>query len=260
MKRSVIIVLLAFAGFVNSQAQSMLKVRLADNRPINVSVDGRYFNKTGTSVTVGELPRGRHRLKIFIVERGRRGRGHEDVIFDGKVKTYDGMITLFSYDGTSREIQVEDQDIATYTNNHPPDRQGERLEGSTRYGIHNPPQNYEADGPGRRSYDDNAQPASPAPTGTLEESNIEKLKAKIAGKKTDTEKMNLLKEGLKDETFTTFQVGTMMEWLSFESRKVEFAEWAYTKTVDKELFSDLENNLTYKNYREDLENFLKVQK
>jgi Domain of unknown function (DUF4476) len=253
MKKSVIILLLACAGFVNVDAQSMLKVRLADNSQINVSVDGRYFNKKGTSITVGELPQGRHRLQIFVMGERRRGRNYEEVIYEGKVKTYRGMITLFYYDPNTREIQIEEQDIDKYNHNHPSNAPGE---------YHGEVDNNTP--PGSRSmhsYDDNAQPAaSPAPTGSLKDESVEQLKEKVAAEKTDTKKMNVLKETLNNETFSTFQVGTMMEWLNFESSKVEFAEWAYPKTVDKELFSELENKLKYKNYQDDLESFLKAQK
>jgi len=69
--------------------------------------------------------------------------------------------------------------------------------------------------------------------------------------------MKVLKDALANETFVTYQVGNMMDWFSFESSKVDFAEWAYTKTVDKENFTDLENKLTYKNYRDDLDKFIK---
>jgi hypothetical protein len=75
--------------------------------------------------------------------------------------------------------------------------------------------------------------------------------------KTDVEITNQLKAALENETMTTFQVSELMELLNFESSKVDLAEWAYPKVTDKDFFGDLKNKLTYKNYQEDLDKFIK---
>ena len=50
-----------------------------------------------------------------------------------------------------------------------------------------------------------------------------------------------------------------VDWLSFESSKEEFAEWAYPITVDKDAYSSLESRFNYKNYQDDLDKFLKTK-
>ncbi len=270
MKKILVIILSFFAGIGISDAQSMLKVRLADNRPLNVWLDGRYFNKRGTSVTVGDLPRGRHTLRIYAMTQTRRGRPYEDIVYEGRVTTYDGMITQFYYDPYSGQADVKEQNIITYLPDHRQpmtgDYQGETggntPDYSRRNDYYNNNDNTNADNNTNNDNNTHSEPASPvAPEslGTLTDNKITKLKNKLETKKTETEKMNLLKEGLNDETFTTDQVGVMMDWFSFESSKVEFAEWAYTKTVDKEVFESLEAKLSYKNYKEELEKFLKAR-
>jgi hypothetical protein len=253
MKKFLIVLIAACAGFLNSGAQSMLKVHLADNSLINVSVDGRYFNKRGTSVTVGDLPSGRHLLQIYVVFQNQKGRARETVVYEGKVKTHEGAITIFQYDANSQNVQVDEQDINQYLNEHPIPNAEQGAENQ------NQNQNQDQGNNANNGNNDNnnAAAASPAPTGTLDDSKTDKLKTDVAGKKTDTEKMKVLKDALANETFVTYQVGNMMDWFSFESSKVDFAEWAYTKTVDKENFTDLENKLTYKNYRDDLDKFIK---
>lgn len=258
MKKLLSVLLIVCAGVLDSGAQSMLKVRLADNRPINVSLDGRYFNKRGTSVTVGDLPYGRHMLKIFSMGQNRRGRAYEEVVFHGWVETYEGMITIFYFDPYTGQRDAREEYISNYKQYMPPagtgEWRGEMGGNSQDYSRSNAPA-------------DNQQPASPVASPappeslpTLENSRLDKLKAKTAAKKADTEKMNLLKDALKNETLSTEQVGMIMAWFSFESSKVEFAEWAYTKAVDKEVYADLQNKLSYKNYQEEFDKFLKSQK
>lgn len=252
--------LIAVSSFVDADAQSMLKVRLADNRRINLSIDGRYFNKTGTSVTVGDLPYGRHMLKIFAMGQTRRGRAYEEVVYRGWVETYEGMITLFYYDPYTGRPDTKEEYVSNYVRDHPPTTTGE-WHGETGGNS----QDYtRSNAPDQSNNSEPASPvASPVPpdvTATLTTGKLNKLKTKVSAKKVDTEKMNLLKDALKDETVTSEQVGDIMNWFEFESSKVDFAEWAYTKTSDKENFSDLGAKLTYQKYRDELNKFLGSQK
>ncbi len=218
--------LVAAVSTVN--AQSLLKVLTTDGRRINVMLDGRYFNKTGTSVTIGDLPRGKHRIKIFNATPGRRGRLYEEVIDEGKVRTEDGMVTLLTLDPDADKVDMQEQDINTYLAAHPipkPSNQQNNnyTNGNSRY-------------PGQSMQ----QPLQ----ATLTTSKIDQLKTDVAGKNTDTEKMNIAKDELKSETFTTQQVGTMMDLFSFESSKLDFVEWAYDKTLDKNYYQTLKENST----------------
>lgn len=220
----------------------MLRVQLADNSPFTISVDNRYFNNRGTSITVGDLPRGRHRLQIFSYKEGRRGRGYEDEIYSGIVKTHDGMITMFGFDPYSGGTQVSEQPMGEYSQGLPP-QAGDQQQP--------PADNYQ---------NQSSQPvASPAPQkmGSLTDAKIDQLKTNVASKKTDTEKMNLLKDQLKNEQLTTNNVADIMDWFSFESTKVDFAKWAYNITIDREYYTDLENKFTYKNYMDDLDKFIR---
>ena len=247
------------SGLNNSSAQSSIKVLLADGTPFNVAVDGRYFNKRGTSVTVGDLPPGRHFVQIYSVNRNRRGRGREEVIYEGKVRTTEGMVSILAYDPYSRRTDIQEQDLATYMSAHPQTSPMNGYNNSNQgyinnQGLNSNPNNNQGNTNNQGSY----QPA-PSATGSMSDSKIDQLKTNVAAKNTDTEKEKFLKEQLKDEKLTTSQVGTMMDWFNFESSKVDFAEWAFAITVDKDAFSSLEAKFTYKNYQDELDNFLKTK-
>jgi hypothetical protein len=247
MKKLIVVLMVIVCGNMHSIAQSMLRVGLRDgNTPINVSLDGRYFNKRGTTVTVGELPPGTHFLKIYTMSRTRNGRGREDVIYSGRISTDGGMATVFIYDPETGLADIQQQDMNTYTANHP------RTMPGNNHRFDNPANNNNA----------YAQPApvTQEKTGTLTDAKISDLKTQATAKKTDLEIFNVLKDGLKNEQVLTRQVGDMMDWFTFETSKDDFAKWAYTVTVDKEYFSDLENKFTYKSYQDDLDKFIKEQK
>ncbi len=256
--------MLLAAGFTKSMGQSMLKVSLRDNATqISVSVDDRHFNKRGTSITVGELPYGSHYLKIYAMEYSRRGRGYEEVIYEGRVKTYNGMITLFVFDPATGGNDIQEMEIDAYTANHPIAGKG-RFSGSSRNEVNNG-NNTNINNNNTAVNNTTTEPASPVASpvsekfGTFTDSKFNQLKTKAAAKSTDTQKMGVLKDELKNEKVTTNQVADIMDLFIFEASKVEFAKWAYSITVDPEYFSDLESKFAYKASQDDLDKFIKEQ-
>ena len=271
MKNLSIVIIFLVAGSGTSIGQSMLKVSLRDNTTqISVSVDNRYFNRRGTSVTVGELPYGRHSLKIYSMVHDRRGRGYEEVIYNGMVKTYNGMISLLVFDPVTESTDLQEMEIDAYMANHPASNRG-RFSGTSQAdynaeysGSRN---NGQADNRGQMTETTNAnsqdEPASPIPAdqlGTLTDSKYDDLKKKASEQETDTKKLTVLKDELKNERVNTSQVADMMDWFTFEASKVEFAKWAYSITADKAYYSDLENKFSYKASQDELDKFIREQK
>lgn len=273
MKRLFLLLVVASACIAEVAAQSVLRVQLADNTRFNMSVNGRHFNRRGTSVTVGDLPSGVHFLKIFKVGYDRWGNYFDRLIYQGTVTTRYGMITNFVYDPFTRRITARNMPQDSYTgygNNHPDNNQyrGYYKDGSTGNDDQYNQQQSMPDNssPAQPMVNDDPSPtpgapaASPLPAGSLSDDDADKLKTKVAAKATDTEKLKFLKDVLSKETVTTFQVSTMMEWFLFESSKLEFAKWAYAITTDKDYYGDLAAKLSYKNSKDDLEQFLNSKK
>ena len=264
---STAVILFLSAGSIFSQ--SMLRVSLSDRTPITVSVDGRYFNKRGESVTVGDLPQGRHYLKVFTIEQNRRGRGKEVLIHEGNVKTYRGQLTVFTIDAFNGQTSITEEEMGYAQNAQPgnygngrndnPDRQnnGNRDGYSYNQNTPPPPPDVNNNPPAVAAPAPPPAPDESADKPAVKESKLDKLKKKIADKNTDTEKLEAIKESLKKEYLSTAQVCTVMEWFSFESAKVEFAKWAYPKTNDKANFGQVKNKLTYKSYIDDIDNFVR---
>jgi len=255
-------VLFAFcAGIGFADAQSTLKVRLADNSPFNISVNGRYFNRQGTSITLGDLPPGRQHIKIHTIVHDRWGRGYDRVIYQGTVNTEYRMATHFVYDPYTRRITIKETPTDGGYVSAPDEGNNDDRYRSDDRGNNN-------DDQGRRSNDDavasnknSSMPAaSPVPMGSFTDERSDKLKTKVDAKKTDTEKLALIKDELRKETLTTIQVGVMMDWFLFESTKVEFLKWAYNNTTDKDFYSDLAAKLNYKSSKDELSQFLKDRK
>ena len=68
----------AIAGY---DGRSVLEIRLSDRSPLVVSINGRQYNKHGRTVTVGNLPRGRHNIRIYEFLEYKRGGGRARLLF-----------------------------------------------------------------------------------------------------------------------------------------------------------------------------------
>lgn len=278
MSRFFAFILTAISFSAPAFAQSMLKVKLADNSQFSISVDGRFFNRRGTSITVGDLPAGVHSIRIYSMT-SYRDRGYQE-LYRGRVRTEEGMITNFTYDPYGGNANM--QQMAMNQNpNYPNNGYGSRGNGV----ANNYPENSQrneappAQEPSQQDYTPKTEPEAPVNTapdvpvvtrdenrpvaspvivdeGSMTEAKTNKLKTKVSSKKTDTEKLKELKESLQNEKITTYQVSVMMDWFSFESSKLEFAKWAYDITLDKENFEGLGAKFTYKDSEEDLKKFL----
>ena len=69
MKRLYAILVFIFAAISITSARdherSVLEIRLNDHSPLVVTVDGRNYDKHGRNITIGNLPRGWHDLKVY---------------------------------------------------------------------------------------------------------------------------------------------------------------------------------------------------
>ncbi len=272
---SLFVAVLAFNGIVS--AQSVLKVRLADNSRFNVAVNGRYFDRKGTSITVGDLPAGNHYVKIFKVSYDRWGRVYERTIFQGAVRTRNGMISQMVYDPYARRMGVNLIPDNAMVDSRPSYNDGNYNDGNQRSERYSDapqhsrmakqsttaPANEQvpaiAENEGKKSQP-NLPAASPMPQGSMTEAEIDALKAKVDGQKTDTEKLKMLKSELRKETITTFQLSSILDWLLFESTKVELAKWAYFITEDKDFYSDIFNKFSYQSSKDELKQFIDNKK
>lgn len=282
MKKLVAILLLSLGAMAEAQAQSILRVSLTDNSIINVSVDGRYFNRRGTSVTIGDLPYGIHMLKIYTYPPQTRGGYYQQVVYRGKITTYQGMATDLVYDPWTRTITTRETDMYSrpLTNVTPTrpgtgkgvDRYDSRTDTYVPQGNNDQMSNNQTDAANNRAIDtgydniehfadggNNEPVASPVSSemSTLTDADAGKLKKKIAALPADLQKLKELKEQLKNEKILTQQIGEIMDWFLFENSKVDFAKWAFAIAIDKEYYPDLLDKCTLKDTQDDFQRFLK---
>jgi len=274
MKKLLLLISLLTAAVTGAMAQSRLRISLSDNSRINIAVNGRYFGRQGQSITVGDLPPGRQYVKIYAVTTNRGGRSYDALVYQGYVRTRPGTTTRLEYDPYTRHADVQDMPMYQDAPRYPPrtDAHDDYSDTYNDDGTRRQPITNNNSNGNNSDNDDNAttrtlppgtpvaSPAGAGSKGTLTDSKLQKLKTKAEAKKTDTERLPILKDGLRGEQPTTYQVSALMDCLIFETSKLDLATWAYPSTADKEFYTDLLAKLSNKSNKDELERVIRSKR
>jgi|GEM_PF-456458 len=241
-----------------------LRVRVSDNSPITIELDDRRFKPHGPSLLIGDLPKGRHYLRIF--EYGNYGGRHRNLVYEGVVKVHKNKITIAVLDVNTGYLDERFEDAPMQ--NMQQDNNGQA------YNDNRGQQPMEGNNNNYQNMNGNKEQAPPPPPppavkqyppvpseySPVTADNISKTEAKVKDKITDTDKLKVLQSSLKKKSFNTDQLSLMMSWLTFEESRLELAKWAYVHTTDKNNFENLERTqFSENNNRYELDSYINSQ-
>lgn len=206
---------------------SILKIRLSNNEPLVVVIDDRKYDKVGRSITIGDLPRGWHELKVYEFLEYKKGGGRAEMLYSGKIKVKRGEVMYCVVDVRSQRIQVKVADLEDiYNAQEQPQPEQRKIKVTT-------------------------------VEGGMSIDEMYSVRDKVLGYDVDTKRMKALQKELEGKTFTTSQLKVMMEWLAFESSRLELAKWAYSSVSDTGHYADLEELFTIESSKEELREYIK---
>ena len=82
--------------------------------------------------------------------------------------------------------------------------------------------------------------------------DISDLGIRVKDRMGDSDKLTLVQSVLQNNEYNTDQVRTVLGWFSFESTKLEFAKWAYDRTIDRENYWKLEDVFSFSSSKTEL--------
>lgn len=221
MKKLLGIYLLFFtlisSAFARNDERSVLEIRLNDHSPLIVTVDGRNYDKHGRTVTVGNLPRGWHDLKVYQYLEYKDGGGRAKFIYKGRIRINAGTVTKCIVDVQSRRMRINTMDI------------------EDAYVEYDRPEDND-------HYENDNQ---------LRNDDLKDLQARVEDRITDTERLKLMKSVLSDRAYFSVQVRTMLDWLAFEGSRLDFAKWSYERIIDKQDYWKLEDVFTFSSSKDE---------
>jgi hypothetical protein len=244
----------------------VLKLRLSDQSPIAVNLDGKYIDRGTTSLILDGIRPGIHRIEVYAEDGGRR----PIRVYTGTLRLRAGTMNVGIVDLYNRGLRLRtrllderDMDYAERSDRLPnpnrddrndriqEDRNGEERSQMDASGdVYNDRDDREkGEGfgsfPGGRGGRDVGRPNA------MNQADIDDLRSKVSSLITDSDKEQLMRRGLQDQSLYTDQVKQMMSWLSFESTRLEFAKWAFNHVIDQGNYWKLEDAFDFSSSRKE---------
>jgi len=239
---TLVISVVSIASLLAQPRRSIVKVRMSDNSRIAVSIDDRYYDKQGTSITIGDLPAGRHYLKIYRYTPYATGRGGKArVVYSGGLRLSEGTITEMTYDVRKNDVYATTEFIDdSYENGN---NNNNRYE--DRRDRHDDRDDIYDRGSNNGGYNR-----------TWTQQDMNDLKNRVDDRIGDSDKQKLVESVLKDRRYTTEQMRSILSWFSFESTKVELAKWGYDNVSDRQNYWKLESEFTFTSSKDEFNNYI----
>ncbi len=245
--------LISWAGIaVKAQNRnSAIQFKLRNNKLLTIVIDGRHYRRYGRSITFGDVPPGKHDIKVY------RYYPNDDPRYDGygtrarAVLVYKGRMYLdpaTMYYCTidpeyrtmsireSRHIPYEINEETYPTGDAPNFLEDDEVEAQIEYNKQRNKKQSELQDPG-----------------LLSEQQLEELKLAVRQRSSNSEKTKLIEQYLGGKSLYTQQVSEIISWLSFENSKLQIAKYCYPLVKDPENYMRISNSLTFQSSKKELD-------
>lgn len=227
----ILLLLLASASYGQ---KSTIRFRLSDGDLIRVAVNGRYYNKSGHSLTVGDIPGKRQQIKIYRFRPyANQPGGKASLVFQGKIKIEKGSNYEAVVDAKSGQLYLTKvNQLNKQTGKLPPPEANHNLN-LTKSGSHTFQRQ------SNHPVTENAASASSL------SSDMEPLRKEMYSAVTDVKKLKIATNYLKTVTSITAEAcSEISSWLLFDDSRIQFLKNAYPKIDDPENLSIVEKTFT----------------
>lgn len=241
----------ALASFAQMNGRGAITV--ISPQPVMIAIDNRLYEAAGTELTIGNIPRGTHELKIYQV-RNRHGSMRPGyLLFRTYVRLRPDQHLLAQYSARYGTLRIRKQsDGGEFRGNErvrpEVDTEGyNSAEDDVYSGLLEAPQPAQAAG------------AAQEPSYALTSAQLRDLRVAIGKLPYDTDKKQRLESVLGMKTYTVAQLREMAGWLEFEADRLDFLKWAYTNTSDKEQYGQLDALFRYESSKQELRAYVQQQ-
>jgi hypothetical protein len=90
----------------------------------------------------------------------------------------------------------------------------------------------------------------------MDNTSIQNLKTTMKNLTFDDNMLQVAKTALKNSAVTTAQIADLMSVFTFDNKKLEFAKYAYDKTIDKQNYYQLNDDFSFNSSATDLDKYI----
>jgi hypothetical protein len=205
-----ILYLICLLGFINIYAQqkkegSIMRFHSSDNCLLKLKIDNRFFNKIARTITVAEIPEGKHTIQVYSAEPFSTRPGEKlTEIYNGTIRTYDAVQYTCTVDPFINSMDVKEKEASevfySYT--------------------------------GQNAMNSDKQVVKNYALLNAEEMNL--VKVNIAEQNADIDKIKKATEFCRSKQLNTVQVEEIIKLFLFESTRLDFIKSIHNQIVDKE--------------------------
>lgn len=233
-----VVTMMSFSLFAYN-GNSRLSISAVNNKMnLKVEVDGRKIPMRDNSITLRDIGDGYHNVKIFreVIKNNNawgNGRAKQEVLYNSRVflrRGYHLDITVNRFGKVFTDEEMIDRFDDEY------------------YGDE---EDY---------YEDNNHGNGGWNNGNYREMNnrdFEQAKETLKKDWFESSRVSTAKTIIDANYFTTTQVRELMQLFSFDDKKLEIAKYAYRKTVDRNNYYILSEQLTFSSSKDELARFIR---
>jgi hypothetical protein len=206
-------------------AQTKLSVTMVGNTAIRIVIDDRSYICQDNSMTIDDLAPGYHAVKLFLVQKERWNNcSYGQMVYNANIilksKSYtDIVVNRFG------KAMVDEQPLTRgdfYDNNNFPVN--------------------------------NNTPRQPQ---QMQDNAFAAAREAIRREAFDNTRMTVAQQIADNNYFTTAQVKELLKFFSFEERRVDFAKYAYARTIDKNNYFAIYEVFNFPKSKDDLADYIK---
>lgn len=210
-------------------ATSVVTIRSSDNSAISVVLNGQQLLQTGAVVKMENVRPGNNTIEVFRVNM-HRGYQQRVKVYQGFIQvqpmteTFVTIVPFKNYLRIDEVVSIRPRGGNGWANN--------------------------------TSFDNSHSPVYTTPIYLpIDPMSFNQLKQTIANGSFESTKLNIFKQALVMNFFTTSQIAEVMNLFSFESYKVEVAKLGYSKTLDPQNYYMVNDQFNFSSSVNELSRF-----
>jgi hypothetical protein len=235
------------------QAQCKLSITMVGNGAIRAVIDDRNYICQDNSLTIEDLAPGYHSVKLFLVKKERWNNStYGQQVYNANLLLKSQYYTDIVVNRFGKTL-VDEQLLTRgdYYDNMDRGNGGYGGNGGKDWDNHD---NRPGQGPGNNNNNGNNIPRSPQ---QMSDNSFAMAKETIRKESFDNTRMTVAQQIADNNYFTTAQVKELVKLFAFEDRKLDFAKYAYARTLDRNNYFTINEVFSFSRTKEDLADYIK---
>ena len=210
-------------------AQTKLSITMAGNTAIRIVIDDRNYICQDNSLTIDDLTPGYHSIKLFLVKKERwNNPSYGQMVYNANIMLKSQAYTDIMVNRFGKAL-LDEQPLS----------RGDYYDNDRGWNNNNPVNN---------------TPRSPQ---QMQDNAFAAAREAIRKENFDNSRMTVAQQIADNNYFTAAQVKELIKLFSFEERRVDFAKYAYGKTIDRNNYFILNEVFNFTKSKEDLADYIK---